>query len=124
MVDSCGTLAGIVLGGSLQTDVLNWLQEVRGIQDFRNRLVHSDWASKVIVQDGKSVSPAAITRKKMKRSELQIDVYAYTPQEIRIAAGECAQASIEGSVLTSELQGFAQLEYQQSGRDLTPWTRT
>lgn len=124
MVDSCERLAGIVLGGSLQTDTLHWLSEVRGIQDFRNGLVHSDWASKVSVQNGNSVGPAAITRKKLKGSEIQRKVYVYTPQEIRVAAGKCAQASIVGSELTSELQEFAELERQKPGHDITPWTRS
>lgn len=123
MIQGCRSLAGFVLGGSIQTDVLNWLKEVERIQKFRNRVVHSEWVSKADRLDGSWVSPAAIYRQKVRGSELRIDVDAYTAEEIRQAAGDFVNATNEGTNLIVELQDFAWLEHQAPQGDLAPWTR-
>lgn len=123
MIEGCRSLAGFVLGVSIQTDVLNWLKEVERVQRYRNRVVHSEWVSKAGRPDGSWVSPAAISRQKVKGSELKINVDAYTAEEIRLAAGDCVNAINEGTNLIVELQDFAWLEHQAPQGDLAPWTR-
>lgn len=123
MIEGCRSLAGFVLGGSIQTDVLDWLKEVERIQRFRNRVVHSEWVSKAGRPDGSWISPAAISRQKVKGSELKINVDTYTAEEIRLASGDCVRATNDGTNLIVELQDFAWLEHQAPQGDLAPWTR-
>ena len=123
MGERCERLARIVLAGQLQTDVLAWLREVVQVQRFRNSIVHADWASTVMLEGGRSVGPAAVTRKITGDQGLQTKVDAHTAEEIRTAAGRCAAVMLAGSNLLVELQRFAELESRQPGADLAPWTR-
>lgn len=122
MGERCERLTRIVLAGSLQADVLEWLREVVIIQRFRNSIVHADWASKVLLEGGLEVGPAAMTRKIAGAQGLQTKVSPHTAQDIRTVAGRCAQATTDGTALIVELQEFAELERQQQ-RDLAPWAR-
>lgn len=120
--ERCERLARSVLGGSLQADVLAWLKAVAESQRYRNGIVHSHWASKVLLEGDREVGPAAMSRKIGKREGLASVVQTPSATEIRAAADRATAVSLDGTTLIMELQRFA-LRERETGRDLAPWHR-
>jgi|ERR1035437_928178 hypothetical protein len=107
-----------VLGGPLQTDVIEWIQQVEKVQIRRNNIVHSHWSHIDF-----SGTPAATTRKVRKaKRELEQVSQKWTPAEIDQLTGEISLVDIEGTYLVVELQGFSLVE-GRDGSDLAPWVR-
>lgn len=123
MRDRCERLAYLVLGGALQDDVVAWLRRVEAAQSVRNRMVHSHWASKVLVEGGQSIGPAAMSTRVGKPSKgLQRTTTAFTAEEIRAAAAECTRVMVAGYELIVELQEFSLAEGVETP-DTAPWIR-
>src|ERR1035437_6265327 len=92
-----------VLGGPLQTDVIEWIQQVEKVQIRRNNIVHSHRSHIDF-----SGTPAATTRKVRKaKRELEQVSQKWTPAEIDQLTGEISLVDIEGTYLVVELQGFS-----------------
>lgn len=122
MNERCERLAHHVLEGPLRDDVVAWIRDVALLQQYRNAIVHSNWSSKVLVEDGE-IGPAAVTHRAKARQGLITRVTAHKPEDIRRQAGATAKAMLDGTSLIMELQLWAETERQSGGLDLRPWTR-
>jgi hypothetical protein len=122
MAERCARLARNNLEGALRDDVLAWLEDVATVQRYRNSIVHADWASKVSLEHGREVGPAALTRKVTKSEGLKTNVDVHNADDIRAAAGRTAAVMLDGTELTMELQRYSSRE-RETGQDLTPWRR-
>ena len=116
MIQRCARLAHVVLGDSLQEDVVKWLRRVEEVQGVRNDIVHSSWTT--------GPTPTATATRATKKQGIQRVRTQYTPEQIRTAAGECAKVWLEGLDLTVEIQQFSLDEAQDPSGDTSPWRRT
>lgn len=123
MNERCDRLARSMLAGGLQDDMLAWLKEVTEVQRTRNAVVHSTWASRVLVKGGDLRGPTALRARVTRADGLATEIRQYSAEELRAAAGRCTTVDLTGSLLIEELQVWSQHERDQGGADLSPWTR-
>jgi hypothetical protein len=125
MRERCIRLAQVMLEGELRDDLLKWLKEVESAQSERNKIVHGEWTHLYVGPDQPSVGPVAQTRRLSKRSQygLETRTDAHSAEDVHRLSGRLSKAMLDGTTLIMELQLWAQLERQEGGVDLSPWTR-